>query len=341
MQAKVSCGMHAGARFLAAAPDGTRNFDGELASAFGCLALVGTTGCGFEQQLRAIGAALDNPENAGFLRDDAVLGIVIVTDEDDCSGPPGDFFTMATPEAGSFRCSQRGHLCGGAPPATMPASYPWSTCAAAPDGGGALTPVAALVDDLRRRKREPRSIVVSIITGTPDAPGDARYEVGPNESEQERGRLDVRPICRDGSDTAAPALRLTAFADAFGAQGHVRSICRADFDDAIREFARAVAPDRRCLALASLYDTDPSAPGVQAECVVRETWQGAESEQTAAVPPCHSGGPRPCWQLTASSTCAEGELALTIDRRGADGAGVTDEIRCRTCLGPNDPGCRR
>jgi len=57
---------------------------------FGCNATVGTRGNGFEMGLDAARAAFD-PEllanaNQGFLRDDALLAIVFLTDENDCSG---------------------------------------------------------------------------------------------------------------------------------------------------------------------------------------------------------------------------------------------------------------
>src|SRR5437763_1643988 len=59
-------------------------------AAFSCMASVGATGCGFEHQLEAVYAALHNnlTENKGFLRDDAILAVVFVTNEDDASAPP-------------------------------------------------------------------------------------------------------------------------------------------------------------------------------------------------------------------------------------------------------------
>ena len=43
------------------------------------LASVGASGCGFEQHLEAVHRALaDNPANAGFLRDDANLAVILV-----------------------------------------------------------------------------------------------------------------------------------------------------------------------------------------------------------------------------------------------------------------------
>ena len=84
----------AGATYIA--DDGTtKNFTGNLPDVFSCIASVGESGCGFEQELAAVTRALGADgkpapaENQGFLRDDAYLYIAIVTDEDDCSVPPG------------------------------------------------------------------------------------------------------------------------------------------------------------------------------------------------------------------------------------------------------------
>ncbi len=63
--------------------------EANLEAKFRALATVGTGGNWDEQPLRALLSALDGPsanqEDAGFLRDDALLAIVIITDEDDLS----------------------------------------------------------------------------------------------------------------------------------------------------------------------------------------------------------------------------------------------------------------
>lgn len=65
--------------------------DGSTAPNFACRAVVGTTGSGLEMPLlmmeRALTTRVDDGANAGFLRDDALLVVVILTDEDDCSSP--------------------------------------------------------------------------------------------------------------------------------------------------------------------------------------------------------------------------------------------------------------
>jgi hypothetical protein len=63
--------------------------DPNLASNFACAARVGTGGPSFEMPLeslkRAVVDRVQDGTNAGFLRDDALLAVVFLTDEDDCS----------------------------------------------------------------------------------------------------------------------------------------------------------------------------------------------------------------------------------------------------------------
>jgi len=104
-----------------------RNYTGNLADVFAQMARAGAGGCGFEQHLEAVKQALDpaHLSNAGFLRDDAYLAVVIIGDEDDCSMSPSSL--LATGNTGplgwlqSFRCTRFGVRCddGGATPDAM------------------------------------------------------------------------------------------------------------------------------------------------------------------------------------------------------------------------------
>jgi hypothetical protein len=73
--------------FDIARPDGTRerNYTGSLADAFVQLADVGAAGCIYPRPLEAMQRALGNPANEGFRRDDALLAVVLLTNDDDCS----------------------------------------------------------------------------------------------------------------------------------------------------------------------------------------------------------------------------------------------------------------
>ena len=84
-----------GGTFISDDGAGTKNYTGpSLSQVVQCVALLGDKGCGFEHQLASIDRALGadgSPApstNTGFLRPDAYLGIVILTNEDDCSATP-------------------------------------------------------------------------------------------------------------------------------------------------------------------------------------------------------------------------------------------------------------
>lgn len=94
----------------------TNNINGlaQLPKALSCMAAVGDQGCAFEQPLESLRVALSAPENAGFFRDDALLVIAILTDEDDCSSDDPDLYlpySRVSSDLGfqnSFRCSRFG-----------------------------------------------------------------------------------------------------------------------------------------------------------------------------------------------------------------------------------------
>jgi hypothetical protein len=131
------CGLAPGARWIedVASPDGAdgrqRNYFGRsLEDVFTCLATaVGSNGCEEQHLLQATRVALIpqsgiNDANQGFLRRDAYLFIVLVTDQDDCSASNDnkrndDMFNLVTKldpgDTITLRCAARGHLCGGQP----------------------------------------------------------------------------------------------------------------------------------------------------------------------------------------------------------------------------------
>jgi hypothetical protein len=112
-------------RFLSSANDGRRNnFAGRLEDMFACFVRVGNRGCRFPQPLRAAEAALGTSAplaNRGFLREDAFLAIVLLSDVDDCSAPADTLLfdpsqdSVAAPlgPLSAFRCLDASLLCDG------------------------------------------------------------------------------------------------------------------------------------------------------------------------------------------------------------------------------------
>jgi hypothetical protein len=181
--------------------DGQKNFTDPIESVFQCIAQLGDFGCGFEHQLgsidRALGAdGMPAPAtNANFLRDDAYLGIVILSNEDDCSASPsttiyslnGGDQSITNPDGpiANYRCNggPRGaHRCKDpatgqmiVPPLDPPSDASGdppvlnlTDCADNETGSSALIPVSKFVSDIKALKRDPdNQILVAAITAPP------------------------------------------------------------------------------------------------------------------------------------------------------------------------------
>lgn len=244
LQTKPTCGLQ-GATFLTSEEGGTRNnFSGDIAQAFSCMADLGIRGCGYEHQLQATRVALFEsitPENVGFLRRDALLGIVLLTDEDDCSADTtSDLFSDEVSFPGttaSFRCAQAGHVCNGMSPPLAPFQAPLASCQS--NEAGRLIKVRDIVESIRSLKQRPdQEIVVAGIFGWPSPAGPA----APYRYVMEREGLDVAPICDTQSHGVSyPGLRLKQFVDGFGASGSVHSACENDLAPALQQIGQKLA----------------------------------------------------------------------------------------------------
>lgn len=217
-------------------------------SQFTCQTELGTGGCGFEQPLEMVMRALADPsyvppsgpylsgtpshggtgENAGFLRPNSVLAIVIVTDEDDGSASDPLIFDSRnqtfTPDDINVR---------------------------APFNPGSLYDVQRYVDALRAVEPESPRLVVITIAGVPT---DLVDDPGAGEGSDNLGAIlaDPRmtsavssnpsylvPSCSSASGEAYPARRLVDFTRRVG--GVVQSICQADFGPAIDVLVNRIA----------------------------------------------------------------------------------------------------
>jgi hypothetical protein len=248
--ARGSCtttGLDPGATFISDV-DGVKNYTGSREDVFGCIASLGESGCGFEHQFasitRALGADGSPPpaENQGFLRPEAHLLIVIVTDEDDCSAPPDsplfDTATNTTLEStlgppGSFRCNEFGHLCNGARPPRLPPSgnagdvVTLDGCVSAEDQG-MLIPVATVATQLRSLKSSSRQqIMIAAITG-PATPYTVRWVDRPGDNLGPRPHITASCTATDAG-SAAPAVRVNQLLRHFPGTGFTIPACADDY----------------------------------------------------------------------------------------------------------------
>ena len=235
----------------------------DFAQDVACVATTGTGGCGFEQPLEATLKALSPSEpttwtrdgyttptffrntsgqattnNAGLVRDDSVLAVILVSDEEDCSARDPELFNPSSATYGATDLNLR--------------------CFAHSDA--ALHPISRFVDGLIQLRRFPTRLVFAPIVGIPldlaPAPGSRpNYPVLVSEDPSVRdNRMEewvdpanpnrLIPSCNvPGVGVAFPPVRIVRVAerlDALGAGVTVQSICQPSFTDAATEIIRRI-----------------------------------------------------------------------------------------------------
>ncbi len=328
-------------RFLTARtlPDGSleQNFSGDISDAFACIAELGDQGCGYEQPLEAMRRALDGSvaENAGFLRPDARLAVVFVTDEDDCSViDPAIFNELLVGEFGpptDFRCFLHGVVCEDDQPAELGAQR---GCVARQDSPY-VADVGEYVEFLRGLKRYPeRDILVAGIIG------DAADPVAIIEDQQ--GFPKVAQSCfasDEDREGAYPPIRLGAFFDAF-AQRQTVSICEPELARALSDIGAFIGPPPEGVCIAdTLADRYGEQPGLQADCAVEEisTVDGERRREVVSVcddpvAPLESSE-LPCYTIRADPDQCEPDRPLLVEAHYAPDAvlppGSEVSVHCR------------
>ncbi len=182
-----------------------------VAQDFACIAKLGTEGCGYEQQLEAALRALTTqPENAGFLRKNAPLAIIFISDEDDCSAKDASLFDPDDLSLGELP----------------------TRCVRLLDK---LHPISRYVDGFRALKDNPERIVVAAITGPAGAVVlDPKLGTG------------MKPICSSPSfGEATPGNRFAELVKQFGERGVQASLCDGDLAAPLDVIGKAL--ERVCL----------------------------------------------------------------------------------------------
>lgn len=204
----------------------------DLAVDLTCVAELGTNGCAFGQQLEASLKALSpvtsnvtvsatyvpptfaedgtshgDTDNAGFLRPDSVLAVVLFTDSDDCSLHRYDMLYGEAYGGLNFRCIR----------------YP-----------DELHPVSRYVDGLMQLRENPRRLVLLPIVGVPPDLIDAPYDdmlLDARMQYYDPFTADVSRTCDGTSGVAYPPRRIVEVARGLrerGANTAVASICEPE-----------------------------------------------------------------------------------------------------------------
>jgi hypothetical protein len=342
-----------------------------LGTVFQCIAQLGAGGCEFGQPLaaldRALGADGQPPPaaNAGFLRPHAYLGIVFITNRDDCSAPPGAaLFSMDDTADGPlthYRCNHAGHTCRDpsgnwiAPPLDPPASVitangvgSLSLDLCESNESGELTPVAKFVADIRALKPDPdNQILVSAIAGPP-TPYAVEWVASPASGGAAWPR--VAPSCGTedadgGGSFGEPGVRIAQFTGSF-VNSAFNSVCDANYTQALVPFSARIADliFPPCLP-AELQTRTDSAGNTYPDCVVTEHLTTADGRQDIPLPACATvSAGAACWSLAPSQFCPGGgqTLVVTNEPVGPDPSDytATQDISCQE-PSPPDAGCPR
>lgn len=298
-----------------------------LAEALACFLPQGIRGCMFESPLEAMWKAIrlsDEPgaPNEGFVRDDAILAVVVVSDEADCSLQP-EQASAFDPEGGrvfwsdpedpsptSAVCWNAGVTCTGGPgvyDACDPANKGVDGRVGVADEDAVLLPVSRYLDLLaeQTRARMDRGIadgvvvfgIVGVSVGYA-GPADLVYRDADDPEFQDA--FGIGPGCSAvEGPVAVPPVRVrdVAGAVARGGEVNLHSVCDDTYEPALAAVARSIVervpvvcvPDR-------VADVEPGTPDVlDPSCTMERVREEGGEATRAPVPPCRwTCGGSPC-----------------------------------------------
>jgi hypothetical protein len=248
---------------------------------------------------------------SGFLRDDALLAIIFVTDEVDCSMSEdtlGWFLTGAStafwtdPEGlTSGSCWLAGVACTGGPGVyddcvaqdkdrdANPTEVPESAV---------LYPVQRYIDTLtelaavKQAMGGQSEVLVAVIAGVPlDYPETGQQLYADSPDQQFNEEYGIGPACDRGTETiddppGIPSVRLRELAEAFASEAsNIFSVCADDYGVALEGIADAIGEinTRACVG-GCVSDARYDMPGLQPVCSLVETFTDALPDRE--VVPC-------------------------------------------------------
>lgn len=230
------------------------------ADAFACFAPQGIRGCAFEEPLEAMHRALDRMADVddpayGFVRSDAVLLIVFVTDELDCSHAPA-WADIFSPQGNKVFWSD--------PSAAAPSSaLCWNAAVACEDEQGTyacrtidkdlegmptddpslavLQPLSRYIDRVQgiedqKRELDPDQEVILSLLGGVAHDGSSTFEPGTTSDVEFGDEIAIAPGCSSAEGEALPPMRLAEFVAAFTPNDQF-SVCAPDYTPALQAIA--------------------------------------------------------------------------------------------------------
>jgi hypothetical protein len=272
--------------------------------AFRCLLPQGIDGCGFESPLEAMSLALTrslNPsqDSHGFMRDGALLAVVFLTDEADCSvadpaifDAEGSKVFWSDPESSvptSAVCWNAGVECSGDPngyDGCEPVNKGIDGAVGVADADAVLHPVSRYIDLLASIEADKQlldssnHVVVSAIVGV-DSVGAPHYAASSDPEHQ--NHFGIGSGCEVDDIFGIPPVRLRALVDVF-TPGALHSVCGSDYTPALEAVADQIRDQLipGCFS-ACAADADPNTALLEPTCMLEQT---SAQLGTSAVPEC-------------------------------------------------------
>jgi len=305
-----------------------KNYSGTLEDTFSCIATLGPNGCGFEQHLGSLTKALiGNTANAGFLRPDAFLAIIIISDEDDCTASnakiydPNNAFVGELGAFADYRCFEWGWECDEGVMGREAGTY---TNCKPRDKSPYLRHPNELVQAIKDLKANPKDIIVSAIIG-PSALTDPAIETTTVAINAAMNNTPVvQPSCTNGGQNAFPMPRIAHFAQQFPERNTFHSLCGGDLGGALTEIAEKIlrVQGQPCFESdVDTTDTDPNNPGLQLSCTVSDVIEPDGRAIETGIPACKmadattpaADAKQPCWYVKPDTMkCASYPSQLTL-----------------------------
>ena len=283
-----------------------------MADALKCLGPQGINGFGYEAPLESMRRILEE-NTEGFVRDDALLAIIIVTDEADCSLPIDNvnllFSSLGEPFWADLESSPTSSACWKAGVECIGGPGTYDTCQAVDKGwdglptnnpdDAVLYPLQRYIDALQNVSDRKEAlggngtVLVAVINGVPeDYPQGGELLYRDSIDPIFNSEYGIGPGCGYGTESLGdlpgiPPVRLKAFAEAFaGERRNMFSICSPQYAVALEQIADEIAQlgSRSCIP-GCAYDANPNVSGLQPDCTVVEQ-RGEGGGGDVPVPAC-------------------------------------------------------
>jgi hypothetical protein len=286
----------------------------DMAAALQCVGPPGINGPGFERPLEGMYQVITN-NTAGFLRDDALLAVIFLTDEADCSASletqgwlmsSGEVFWEPGSGSTSASCWNAGVTCVGGPGVyddCFPVDKGMDGLPTDDPNAAVLYPTDRYVDALTKLAIDRQAaggqgqVLLSLIAGVPlDYPETGEIVFADSQFPDFNVQYGIGPACNIGAETVndppgIPDVRLRKVVESFaGGDPTVFSVCSDDYSIALQSIAGAIGEiSERACVIGCVADLAPE-KGLQPSCVLVEQFPPELGEPDRVVEACKIAG---------------------------------------------------